>query len=903
MAGGTSEVARTVRASQYASTVNLFIENRWLRLERAENGDTSDAKRAAPLIRFEPPADSAQAAVAREFFESSFLRSDVQAFNNARLPQDLLRFRYVGEQLASIDPNAHVFRSPQFRRGKWVGQLLYARSTAIRNLSLQALDGGDPSVEVEELCEPLQNEVHKTQIDLFTGRSASEARGAIVRFEVPGIGPVAQVWRMGDGMLLKMEVGASAEVSARINGRQVEKSPGKIFHLPRNSVLLFEDTAVDQRGRERRHAWIVRDSDDPDVIYDARGSLWRNTGRNPLMPRLVRVLSVMGANDGPDVDAAVTLTLLRTVDESAARILRKNAEPAQAGTAGAPAAITLMDATNGALLALPSWPEIDERGLAEVDAESAPANHNFTRLAIGSVAKVLVAAPILDTHTQLLSLKINARDDKEFDSVLGIPLGRAIKDSRHGSVLDLRSGIYASSNRFAISLLTIGSDDPGLATAGSRVIDRQFDWYSLGGPMLEARPPHLLFEPDGRDPIFTAQSLSWVRRMTELYDIYAASTEVQPDKVTRQYIWSYLPPSLQSREDSRLLDTVSPEYENLRLEALRRRDFSTVFVPIVLGGGESRWTNVAVAESFATLVLNRPIRAFLVLPPKGQRPDPVRGQRWRRLKTDVHGALLQALSDVPYRGTARSVLNDTRSELAKAACAKNEAFALFGKTGTPELEESVPSPGALLFNQMADAGLFQSDRVTKQVSYTAYAGSPLSAKDLLALREQRKQGGVLAEHFEKYFANPSEAVRVSARRCRESLNGEKLWDAVMREIVVNHNLAPEDRTIQNIGAALRSNGDCPVLEGKSRFGAHFAFVAAVYGRDAVIGGTRQDCTSGTPAPIDFGKAPRAAIAGVVAITDPQLGTGAALRTAQELLRGPVAKQLGLPESDSAEESK
>jgi hypothetical protein len=893
LTGGTLESTQVIRANQYSDTVNLFIENRWLRLVAPSDNGVDGPKRAAPLIRFEPPEDPAQAAIAREFYEKSFLKGDVQAFNNARSPQDLLVFHYVGEQLARIDPNAHVSRPPQARRGRWTGQLLYAPSTVVRNLSLQAVDASDPSVEVEELCEPVVNESHRSRIELFTGKPASDPRGAIVRFDAPGTGLVAELWRMGNGILLKMQAGPSADVSVRINGRLLEKSPGQIFHLPRDAVLVFEDTRVAQRGRDRRHAWIVRDSDDPDVIYDARGRLWRNAGRNPLMPRVVRVLSSVAANETSDVGASVTLTLLRSMDQSAAEILRKNADPNGSGVARAPAAITLMDANTGALLALPSWPEIDDRSLADLDAESAPANHNFTRLAIGSVAKVLVAAPILDTDPRLLSLKLQPRDGTHFDSVLGIPLGRAIKDSRPGQELDLHTGLYASSNRYAISLLTIGSADPGLATDGRRRIESRYDWYSLGGKPVGERPPHLLFEPDGRDPPLSVQSLKWVERLTNLFDVYSAS--MQQDRVTRQYIWSHLPPSLRPRQGSRLLDTISPEYENLRLEAIRRAQFTTGFVSVVLGGGESRWTNVAVAEAFATLVRNRPVRAFVVSASKEQRPDPTRGQGWRPLKREVHEALTQALTAVPSRGTARSVLNDTRSKLAAAACARNEAFALLGKTGTPELEESVRSPGAVLFNQMADDGLFEWGKTTRQVSYNAFSRSPLTATDLAALSQRRRSGeGLPAEHFRKYFENPSEAVRESARRCRVSLDGENLWNAVMREIIVNHNLAPEDGTVRVIGkSALQADDSCVVREGGERFGSHFAFVAAVYGRDAVIGGARTDCSGGEPARIDFRKTPRAAVAGVVAMTDPQLSNKAALNTTEALLLGPVARHLGL----------
>jgi hypothetical protein len=398
--------------------------------------------------------------------------------------------------------------------------------------------------------------------------------------------------------------------------------------------------------------------------------------------------------------------------------------------------------------------------------------------------------------------------------------------------------------------------------------------------------------------------LTWVERMRHLLDVNVATAS---DRITRQYIWDALPSPLQPRlRQRRMLDSISPEYENLRMEAIRNRreDFGSKFASLTLGAGESRWTNVALAEAVATLIENRLVRAQLVVPPGGVGDSEGGGTPpydFRRLGPPAHQALGDAMAAVAHFGTA-AVLDATRAALARAACTRQEAFALFAKTGTPVLTEQHESPEAALFNQMARDQLFRRN-AAGQILYTGFStdsaeGRVVTYRDLTTLRQLRDQGsGPVATQFSSYFLprSQSAAVKEDIHACREDgiATPRVLWSRVMR-IVAESNEAPGYAPIRSDGPVLSYTHMCTATKSETSHninGRHIVMLAATYPREAVMGGATTDC-QGAPPHIDVGHAPTHAVVAVVAIADPER-MDRTLDVARKLLAGPMAEHLGL----------
>jgi hypothetical protein len=896
------------RAARYTQIVDaLYLNSHIIAIDDSDAGAGGGS---GAQITYRKPADATQARLADWYYKNSYLKGDVQRFNDGS-PEGRLLFDLQHDQLAHVNPAAHLFRPSLGSHGRWLGKLLYADGGRGMSLTLASLDEG-ATIGVDPLAHPFVQEPQSRHgyVSLFGRTPAPMRGGSIIHFTTADHHEIAHVWAMGDGALLRLvSPEPESHVEIRIDGRALHGTGGEVYALGRDSVLLFENHRAQARSgrrRERRSsAWIVRDEVAPDVAYDGRNGLWQRTPYDPLLPRVQSLLAEVAASGPRDVDADVRLTLSRSAEEEAGGILEAALARNGGPPSSAPAAITLMDGLSGNLLALPSWPEGPATQAAAAQLSVAEENQNFTRHSIGSVAKVLFAPAVLDTHPDLLRLALPAwGEGKDFNTVLGLPLNRDVQDDALArNYLDFTAAVALSSNRYAVTLLTLGSDDPRMTAQGSQEIPDVADRYYLDGRLVDHRPAGLIFNPGTPDSL-SVLGLTWVERMRHLLDVNVATAA---DRVSRQYIWDGLPAQLQPRlRQRRMLDSISPEYENLRMEAIRNRreDFGSKFASLTLGAGESRWTNVALAEAVATLIENRPVRAQLVVPADGVVDSEGSGTPsydFRRLGQPAHQALGDAMAAVAHFGTA-AVLDSMRAELARAACTRHEAFALFAKTGTPVLTEQHESPEAGLFNQMARAQLFRRN-AAGQILYTGFSsGSPegrvVTYRDLATLRQLRDQGtGPVAEHFSNYFLPKSQSATVKAdiHDCHEdsSATPRVLWSRVMR-IVAESNEAPGYAPIRSDGPVLSYTHMCTATKSESSHninGRHIVMLAATYPREAVMGGGTTDCQGAAPH-IDVGHRPTHAVVAVVAIADPER-MDRTLDVARKLLAGPMAEHLGL----------
>lgn len=873
----TTEQPQVTVAGKYAQLVNeLYIPKRWLRLEE---------RAGQPELVWVPPDDERQRKPAEQYLQRSYLSEDVERFNNPRSVSDQQLFA-INRGRLQVNPDAHVFVSPFQQRGRWMGNLYYSGTARPTNLLLQSLDVEPLQIEMRPLAKPFtQARADAVDVAVFGARRELASSASIVRFLDRRGREVALAWRIGNGMAiqLKADEGETA-IRVRINGRRILDGRNSIHHLPRRAVLLFENEKRDAQGSPQRQAWVVREAQDPNLIYDARSDVWHGGTENPLLVRVVEALGNAARVTETPVEQSVTLTLGRAAEQAAAEVLRATVAKVRTGKSAvgeARAAITLMDGLNGALLALPSWPE----SAIPIDPglEKLPENHNFTRLAPGSVVKVLYSAALLETHKELMTLEVNVLPET-FESVAGIVLDPPVGEDGVPGTLNFSKAIAYSANRYAATLLTLASDDPD--GAGQRTaITEPADFFILNGITQDRRPANLLFEP-GREGILVAD-LDWAQRMRELYEIDISSVRLS-DNPYRRYVWEGLPRTFRIfGARAALLDSIAPPTENLQLDRIDVRDFRTRFLPLILGGGESRWSNIALAEAFASIVADRRVRAHLVAGAEpAVRPGIV------GLDPEVRKELLTGINGVIKFGTGSKVLGGVRRDLARAACLqRGRGFELFGKTGTPELENYVLAPGAAVFNQMAKDGLFVREPGSGRIAYTGFGSSPVERKDLRALRAAtKKQDSLIAQHFQKYFRS-----RLVHAKCGRR-SAQRVWEDVFAGIVLDNNdkLEPGYQTVRGEGGILFSDRSClNKSAGKNLFGKHFVFVAALYDQIPEAGGNPGRCDGKLPE-VDITSVPSEAITGVVAVEHVSPGQERiALEAAARLLLGPVAQQLGL----------
>lgn len=866
-------------AGKYAQLVNeLYIPKRWLRLEERARGD-------GPELVWVPPEDPAQRQLAERYLQRSYLSEDVERFNHPRSAADRQLFG-IDQGRLQVNPDAHIFISPFQQRGRWVGNLYYSGATQPANLLLQSLDVEPLQIEMTPLAQPFaQARAEAADVMLFGAQQMPIGSASMLRFLDARRREVALAWRIGGGMVIQLKADeGETPVRVRINGRRIVQGKNSVHHLPRRAVLLFENEKLDRKGSPLRRGWVVREGQDPNLIYDARSDVWHGGAENPLLVRVVEALGSAARATATDVEQSVTLTLAQPAEQAAAAVLRATVAKVRTGKSAmgdARAAITLMDGMSGALLALPSWPESSIA--VEPASDGLPENHNFTRLPPGSVAKVLYSAALLETHKDLLSLEVNVLPDS-FESVAGIPLDDPIGEEGPPGTLNFINAIAYSANRYAATLLTLASDETGQAESRAAIADPA-DYFTLHGQAQDHRPAHLLFEP-GRQGILVAD-LDWAQRMRELYEINTTTARVT-DSPYRRYVWDGLPRAFRAfGTGAALLDSIAPPTENLQLDRIDARDFRTRFLPLILGGGESRWSNIALAESFAGIVVNRRVRARLVA---GADPA-TRAATITWLDPEVREALLEGMNGVIKFGTGSKVLGGVRRELARAACSqRGRSFELFGKTGTPELEDYVLSPAAVVFNQMAKDGLFVREPASGRIAYTGLSNGPVERKDLAALRAAaKKPGTAIARHFQTYFKSGLAHSKCGRR------SPQRLWEDVFAGIVLDNNdkLERGYQTVRGEGGTLSSDLTClNKSAGKDLFGKHFVFVAALY--DQVPEQPAAGRCDGKLAEVDITAVPSQAIVGVIAVEHVSPGQErVALEAASRLLLGPVADQLGL----------
>ncbi|HEV7670039.1 MAG TPA: hypothetical protein VGS22_16080 [Thermoanaerobaculia bacterium] len=710
----------------YRETAELYTHHGWLRYEPTTRTIELDPKyRGTPI---------------EELYLRSHLAGDVADFNAG----ERAIFSVENDQIFGLDPSRHRIALPFSESRSWTGALTY-RPTKTR---IAELRGGGTAIELVGPTTPLRGMENPPEIILRSGsddgakgnapgaaHAARAVRAEKVKLTGRGGAFLGTVNRIGDALLFNHRSQA-AGVEVSVSGDEVRQ--GTHARLDSGDLLKLR-WRLGSRGSQYALLWSSVLGEAPPIsVYRPINGRFRRIPERPDPPFAGDVLAAIDtALHRPPGEAPVVgserfdlaLTLDSGLEAEVQRQLEAYAQGLR-GRTGAPfrAAVTVMDATNGELLALASYPTAEQLGSygdGDRSRERWLRNHNFSRLPIGSVAKIPFAAAILDRAPFLAGLRIRGYAEGKFTQLLGLALDPPLEDHAIGGGedgwIDFDEFIQHSSNKYGATLLTLatGVDEAGpglLPPAGDPDVPDQLDpeeRFAIGGEIYDRRPGlnlPIVANRNAKDPelarlaacgrIITLEHRDFAASLRRLFDVPFTTKHSATrwpagdgDDLIDTSIWR--PVLTQLYGDQLPRETTfrgaSPERENLALNLID--DYRREYLSLVLGGGESTWTMPRIASVFSRLVTGKRIEPRLVrrVHPEGEEPAAATaGDKSKEkladldLRPETRQRIADAMTLVAGPGGTASALSPQLRALDRRLAARGEVLGFFSKTGSPD---------------------------------------------------------------------------------------------------------------------------------------------------------------------------------------------------------------------------
>jgi len=358
-----------------------------------------------------------------------------------------------------------------------------------------------------------------------------------------------------------------------------------------------------------------------------------------------------------------------------------------------PAAICVLDALSGDVLAMPSYPAPEDieilrtrmtnRSLTNMNKPKLTRlaqNQNLHLFPIGSTVKPLIAATAWETNPALRSLVVDESGSSRAN-LYGVSFTPYSTVAR-GQVTP-ESFLQVSSNDYTINLgllaiasnLRMGPNGRPSFEGGRADFSRNLNGNTFRLPLDEVGGPSM-----------------WPK-MRDAFDIRLRDgfTSVEENK------WETGPLEplfTQIKAEGKLLydafSPVIPERTNLKLASMQT--FRGDFVSLMLGSGTNRWSNLHLAQAYARLGTGRQVQARLVTTPghKTKLSDFPPTPLSTPVLAQVHAGMAKAVQNLPGSTAARiaSTLNSERTRLQ----AKGYTLVAMGKTGTAMRISAKESP-------------------------------------------------------------------------------------------------------------------------------------------------------------------------------------------------------------------
>jgi len=706
----------------YLKTVDLFIRHNWIRYNERSAAITPNFEADSPMERF---------------YNASFLKRDVEAFNGG----DQTRFRIENGQIVGINPYTHNIALPFRDVEGWRGSLTYR---PLQSTSAM-LRGKNEVIALSQPERDLSKAVNLPMITLSDyGKTQPLQRQSGDAVEVFGAGGLyfGKTHLVGDSIVFNNR-NAENRVDVSISGEPVLQ--GHKARLETGDLIKF-DWSV---GNRKKYSllWSTVTEDAPAIShYRFVNGKWQHSPQHPkpiFLDHVVRSLNNTFWSENEAVnrnanDFDLALTLDSGLQDETQRRLVEYCRKLRGNNKKEPlfrGAVTIMDAKTGELLALASFPE--ERDLENVDDTDSRRNrllrnHNLSRLSIGSVAKVILAAGILHAEPGLADLKIPEHGEGKTGDILGIQIKPELSDHAvygYKGWLNFERFLEQSSNRYAAVLLTLstGFENNGFSFSQEESeIDNTLtgeNRFMIGDKLFEKRPNlnlDLRPMPGGEGAISVINSRleheAHARALHDLFDLATTQKETprgagRGDDLLDTTIWLPLLKHIYAENEIPLNHAfygISPERENLGYNLVD--NYRTRFISMILGGASSSWTNVKLTEIYSRMVTGQRVEASIVrrmqspsfeLMPWKERE---RGFESLGMNPEARDRLLNAMVRVAGpNGTARQLnpmLNKHNAELEK----QGKILGFFSKTGSPDNVSFVPTQAAYAVNQLIRSG-------------------------------------------------------------------------------------------------------------------------------------------------------------------------------------------------------
>ncbi len=705
----------------YLKTVDLFIRHNWIRYNERNAAISPNFDPGSPMERF---------------YNDSFLKRDVEAFNGG----DHTRFRVENGQIVNINPYTHNIALPFRDVEGWRGSLTYRPLLSTRAM----LRGKNEVISLTQPKRDLSEAVNLPMITLYDyGKTKPLQRQTGDAVEIFGEGNLyfGKTHLVGDSIVFNNR-DAENRVDVSISGEPVLQ--GHKARLDTGDLIKF-----DWKSGNRSYyslLWSTVTEDAPAIShYRFVNGKWQHSPEHPkplFMDHVVRSLNNTFWSENKAVnrnanDFDLALTLDAHMQEEIQTRLAEYCRSLRGNQKKAPlfrGAVTVMDANTGELLSLASFPE--ERDLENFDAIDARRNrllrnHNLSRLPIGSVAKVILAAGILDAEPGLADLKIPEHGEGKADNILGIKINPELSDHAvygYKGWIDFERFLEQSSNRYAAVFLTLATGFENNQFTFSDTegeVDNllgEDNRFMLGGKVFDRRPNLKLDLRPGAD----GEAVSVINSRLEhephaqsLYKLFEVATtrkqtsggEGRGDDLLDTTIWLPLLKHLYADNEIPLAHAfygISPERENLGYNLID--NYRTRFISMILGGASSSWTNVKLTEIFSRMVTGEKVEASIVRrlqsPSMEITPWEEREKGFEPLgmNEQARDRLLNAMTRVAGpNGTARQ-LNAQLNKYAKQLEAEGKVLGFFSKTGSPDNVSFVPTQAANAVNKLIRAG-------------------------------------------------------------------------------------------------------------------------------------------------------------------------------------------------------
>lgn len=651
-------------------------------------------------------------ALHREILRSP-LPGEVYRFNHPRAAADRALFelnpdtceirRYIGSR--------HDFRPPVMRSGQEL-KVRYAVEADSATEVLLLKIASQKQVRLPIRATAADQKKGHEEVNVCAATTKTKPLAKAILFIMCGNEKLAEwdhsqgisiIQNVRSGMNLKIHhpqggVGKNGVATALPEGGKVFFPPGATLTIRTQSA---KGAGVPKENSSGNVATFTRASSVIKPLFHQKANGQVAWGRIPTNFEVQIVEALRSAGDNVDQD--VKLTIDPTISAELEFDLNLSMEAlrsriaADARASNTPlrnrpyyGSVAMLDAMTGDIVGIASYPQAaSPEAYLNGDFRALPQREEaLTRRVIGSVAKAPLSFAIIAARPELASMRLSPFDGSPINSILGRQLESPLSNhpsSACGLEVDFRCYLALSLNKYALTLMAMGalSENPRI-DEGNLPLGK--DAITVGERKIAYQPLGFLFGEkfNGVDGAFTELPLA--KKLSDLFDIEFRFEAADPPGL-HKYMWQNAMKA-GAKPDSSSFAMITPEAENFQLNLIK--NYRNDYLTLILGGGNSRWSAVKVAESYARMVSAKRIEASFVQAKKRNV-----GSLLLKDASEARTAILDGLSNViDMSGATANWLRPEKAALAYLAKEANYELAMYAKTGTPQVD-SVSDSGQI----------------------------------------------------------------------------------------------------------------------------------------------------------------------------------------------------------------